>query len=128
MEVGSYPHRATLVAPDETPSIAASALSPTELPFPQDDFDLQMEQALELMPEILTAEGAGIRHAINGLLSLTPDGMPLLGETEVGRVWSVSALWIKEAAGIARAVAEWVTDGASEADLHGADGSRFYGH
>jgi glycine cleavage system aminomethyltransferase T/glycine/D-amino acid oxidase-like deaminating enzyme len=128
MEVGSYAHRAILVEPDDIPSIEQSALSPTELPFTSEDFDPQMEDALELMPEILTAEGAGIRHAINGLLSLTPDGMPLLGETEVKGVWSVAALWIKEAAGIARAVAEWVIDGASEIDLHGADVSRFYPH
>jgi len=128
MEVGSYAHRAILMDADEIPSIDESALSPTELPFTSEDFDPQMEQALELMPEILTSEGAGIRHAINGLLSLTPDGMPLLGETEVKHIWSVSALWIKEAAGIARAVAEWVTDGASEIDLHGADVARFYDH
>jgi glycine cleavage system aminomethyltransferase T/glycine/D-amino acid oxidase-like deaminating enzyme len=128
MEVGSYAHRAILMDPDDIPSIEQSALSPTELPFTSEDFDPQMEDALELMPEILTTEGAGIRHAINGLLSLTPDGMPLLGETEVKGVWSVAALWIKEAAGIARAVAEWVTDGASEIDLHGADVARFYPH
>ena len=128
MEVGSYAHRAILMDPDEIPSIEESALSPTELPFTSDDFDLQMEQALELMPEILSVEGAGIRHAINGLLSLTPDGMPLLGETEVKGVWSVAAIWIKEAPGIARAVAEWVTDGASEVDVHGADVARFWSY
>ena len=128
MEVGSYAHRAILMSPDEIPSNEEAALSPTELPFTAEDFDLQMEQALELMPEILTAEGAGIRHAINGLLSLTPDGMPLLGETEVKGVWSLSAVWIKEAAGIARAVAEWATDGHSEIDLHGSDISRLYAH
>jgi glycine cleavage system aminomethyltransferase T/glycine/D-amino acid oxidase-like deaminating enzyme len=128
MEVGSYAHRAILMSPDEIPSIEESALSPTELPFTEDDFELQYEQALELMPEILSVEGAGIRHAINGLLSLTPDGMPLLGETEVKNVWSVAAIWIKEAPGIARAVAEWVTDGASEVDVHGADVSRFWSY
>jgi glycine cleavage system aminomethyltransferase T len=128
MEVGSYAHRAILMDADDIPSIEESALSPTELPFTSDDFDPQMEDALELMPEILTTEGAGIRHAINGLLSLTPDGMPLLGETEVGNVWSVAAIWIKEAPGIARAVAEWVTDGASEYDIHAADVARFYPH
>ena len=128
MEVGSYAHRAILMAPDEIPSIEESALSPTELPFTEDDFELQYEQALELMPEILSVEGAGIRHAINGLLSLTPDGMPLLGETEVKNVWSVAAIWIKEAPGIARAVAEWVTDGASEVDVHAADVSRFWSY
>ena len=41
MEVGSYAHRAILMAPDEIPSIEESALSPTELPFTADDFDLQ---------------------------------------------------------------------------------------
>ena len=76
LEVGSYAHRPILMDPDEIPSIAASALSPTELPFTQDDFDLQMEQALELVPDILGDERVGIRHAINGLLSLTPDGDP----------------------------------------------------
>ena len=108
MEVGSYAHRPILMEPDDIPSIEESALSPTELPFTSEDFDPQLEQALELMPEILTVEGAGIRHAINGLLSLTPDGMPILGETpEVKGLWSVAAVWIKEGAGIARAVAEW---------------------
>ncbi len=67
----------------------ASALSPTELPFTKEDFDLQMEQALELMPDILGDERVGVRYAINGLLSLTPDGFPCLGETpEVKGLWS----------------------------------------
>src|ERR1041384_8731553 len=124
MEVGSSAHRPILMEADDIPSIEESALSPTELPFTSEDFDAQLEQALELMPEILTVEGAGIRHAIHGLLSLTPDGMPMLGETEVKNLWSVAAIWIKEAPGIARAVAEWVTDGASEFDVHAADVSR----
>jgi glycine cleavage system aminomethyltransferase T/glycine/D-amino acid oxidase-like deaminating enzyme len=129
MEVGSYAHRPILVDPEDIPSIEESALSPTELPFTSEDFDPQLEQALELMPEVLTAEGAGIRHAINGLLSLTPDGMPILGETpEVKGLWSVAAVWIKEGAGIARAVAEVATEGASEIDIHGADVARFWPH
>ena len=33
------------------------------------------------MPELLGAEGAEIRYAINGLLSLTCDGNPILGES-----------------------------------------------
>src|SRR5215212_6842092 len=129
MEVGSYAHRPILMDPDDIPSIEESALSPTELPFTSDDFDPQLEHALELMSDILTVEGAGIRHAINGLLSLTPDGMPVLGETpEVRNLWSVAAVWIKEGPGIARAVAEWATDGASEIDVHAADVARFHPH
>jgi glycine cleavage system aminomethyltransferase T/glycine/D-amino acid oxidase-like deaminating enzyme len=128
MEVGSYAHRPILLDPDEIPSAEEAALSPTELPFTSEDFDPQLEQALELFPEILTVKGAGIRHAINGLLSLTPDGMPMLGETEVKNLWSVAAIWIKEAPGIAKAVAEWAIDGAPETDLHSADVARFYPH
>ena len=80
LEVGSYAHRPILMDADDIPSIEASALSPTELPFTQDDFDPQMEQALELVPDVV-GRARGVRHAINGLLSLTPDGMPILGET-----------------------------------------------
>src|SRR5438552_5187817 len=80
MEVGSYAHRPILMDADDIPSIEESALSPTELPFTKEDFDPQLEQALELMPEILGDERAGIRHAINGLSSLTAAGFPLLGD------------------------------------------------
>ena len=129
LEVGSYAHRPILMEADDIPSIAASALSPTELPFTQEDFELQMEQALELVPDILGDERVGIRYAINGLLSLTPDGMPILGETpEVKGLWSCAAVWIKEAPGIARAVAEWMVHGEPEIDLHGSDIARFYEH
>ena len=129
LEVGSYAHRAILMEADDIPSIAESKLSPTELPFTQDDFDLQMEQGLELVPDILGDERVGIRHSINGLLSLTPDGMPILGETpEVKGLWAATAIWIKEAPGIARMVAEWMTDGKPEIDPHGSDIARFHEH
>ncbi len=38
LEVGSYAHRPILHDPDEIPSIEASPLSPTELPFTEEDF------------------------------------------------------------------------------------------
>jgi glycine cleavage system aminomethyltransferase T/glycine/D-amino acid oxidase-like deaminating enzyme len=129
MEVGSYAHRPIIVNPEEIPSIEESALSPTELPFTQDDFDPQLQDALELMPELLGDERVGVRYAINGLISMTPDGHPLLGETpEVKGLWSVAASWIKEGPGIARAVAEWMNGDAPEIDLHEADVARFYDH
>ena len=127
LEVGSYAHRAILHSPDEIPSIAESALSPTELPFTQDDFTLQMEQALELMPEIVGDESVGIKYAINGLLSLTPDGLPLLGETpEVKGLWSAAAVWVKEGPGVGKSVAEWMVLGQPEIDLQSSDVARFY--
>ena len=129
MEVGSYAHRAILHDPEEIPSIERAKLSPTEMPFTADDFDPQLETALELMPEALGADGAEIRYAINGLLSLTPDGAPVLGETpEVDGLWSAAAVWIKEGPGVGRALAEWMTHGFPEIDLHHSDVARFHAH
>ena len=129
MEVGSYAHRAILHDPEDIPSIEQSKLSPTEMPFTDDDFDPQLEQALELMPEVLGNPEVEIRYAINGLLSLTPDGAPVLGETpEVKGLWSAAAVWIKEGPGVGRAVAEWMTDGLPEIDLSHSDIARFYSH
>ena len=129
LEVGSYAHRPILHDPDEIPSIEESALSPTELPFTEDDFVEQMGHALELMPEIVGDESVGIKYAINGLLSLTPDGQPILGETpEVGGLWSAAAVWVKEGPGVGRAVAEWMVEGEPEIDLQASDIARFYEH
>ena len=127
MEVGSYAHRPIFHRPDDIPSNEEAALSPTEMPFTQDDFDPQLEQALELMGEIL--DDAEIRYAINGLLSLTPDAMPVLGETEVRNLWSAAAVWVKEGPGIARLVAEWMTYGYPHlCDPEGSDIARLYPH
>ncbi|MDN5550987.1 MAG: FAD-dependent oxidoreductase, partial [Brevibacterium sp.] len=129
MEIGSYAHRAILHEPDEIPSIEAAKLSPTEMPFTDDDFDPQLEQALELMPDVLSNPDVEIRYAINGLLSLTPDGAPILGESpEVKGLWSAAAVWVKEGPGVGRAVAEWMTNGLPEIDVQGADIARFHPH
>ena len=129
MEVGSYAHRPIIVPPDEIPSIEESVLSPTEMPFTQEDFDPQLEQALELMPELLGDEKAGIRYAINGLISMTPDGHPLLGEMpEAKGLWAAAASWIKEGPGCGRAVAELMSGRVTTVDVHEADAARFYPH
>src|SRR5580700_9478967 len=129
IEVGSYAHRPIIVAPAAIPSNEEAVLSPTEMPFTSDDFDPQLEQALELMPELLGDERAGIRYAINGLISMTPDGHPALGETpEVPGLWSAAASWIKEGPGIGRAVAEWMSGVTPEIDIREADIARFYPH
>ncbi len=128
MEVGSYAHRAILHEPEDIPTIEQAKLSPTEMPFTSDDFDPQLEQAYELMPDLLGAEGAEMRYAINGLLSLTCDGNPILGESEVAGLWTAAAVWIKEGPGVGRAVAEWMTHGHPEIDVHHSDIARFHDH
>lgn len=127
LEIGSYAHRAILHEPEDIPSIDQSKLSPTELPFTAEDFDTQLEQALELMPEVLGNPEVEIRYAINGLLSLTPDGGPILGETpEVKGLWSAAAVWVKEGPGVGRLMAEWMTDGNPEYEASTTDIVRFY--
>ena len=129
LEIGSYAHRSILHDPEEIPSIEEAALSPTEFPFTQADFGPQMEHALELMPEIVGDESVGVKYAINGLISLTPDGMPILGETaEVKGLWSAAAVWVKEGPGVGKSLAEWMVLGESHIDLHTSDASRFHDH
>ncbi len=129
LEIGSYAHRPITLDADEIPSIEESALTPTELPFTQDDFDPQMEIALELMPEIVGDESVGVKYAINGVLSVTLDGMPLLGETpEVRGLWSAAAVWIKEGPGSGKTVAELMVNGESEIDVYESNIARVYPH
>ena len=127
LEIGSYAHRPIVLDADEIPSTEEAALTPTELPFTQQDFDPQMEIALELMPEIVGDESVGVKYAINGVLSVTYDGMPLLGETpEVKGLWSAAAIWIKEGPGAGKTVAELIVHGESEIDVYESNIARAY--
>ncbi|MGH7763200.1 MAG: GcvT family protein [Candidatus Dormibacteraceae bacterium] len=129
LEIGSYAHRPILYDPEDLPSVEQAALSPTEFPFTQPDFEVQMQHALELMPEIVGDESVGVKYAINGILSLTPDGMPVLGESpDVKGLWSAAAVWVKEGPGTGKALAEWMVHGESEIDLHSSDIARFHEH
>ena len=70
-----------------------------------------------------------MKYAINGLISLTPDGMPILGETpEVKGLWSAAAVWVKEGPGVGKSLAEWMVHGESQIDLHSSDIARFHDH
>ena len=129
LEIGSYMHRTIIVEPEDIPSNEESTLTPTELPFTDDDFDESMEIALDLMADIIDNEDVGIMYAINGLMSLTPDGAPIIGEfPTVKGLWSCNAIWIKEAPGFGRATAELMTYGHSEIDITASRLERFFDH
>ncbi len=129
LEIGSYAHRPILYNSEDLPSVKEAALSPTEFPFTQADFAAQMEHALELMPEIVGDEKVGVKYAINGILSLTPDGMPVVGESaEVAGLWSAAAVWVKEGPATGKTLAEWMVHGESEIDVHASDIARFHEH
>ena len=129
-EIGSYAHRAILMDADDIPSIAASALSPTMLPFTAEDFDPQLEDALELFPEIVGDESVGQKLAINGLLSLTPGRQPDHRRDAGGQGALVRRRDLDQGGARDRAVcrAEWMTHGTPEIDPHGSDIARFYDH
>ena len=127
LHVGSYAHRPIALDAEEIPSIAQATLSPTEMEFTPEDFAPQMAIARTLMPEILGdgSVGAPIRYAINGVLSVTFDGLPLLGETpEVRGLWSAAAVWVREGPAVGRTLAELMVEGDSEIDIHACDVAR----
>jgi glycine/D-amino acid oxidase-like deaminating enzyme len=127
LEIGSYQHRPILWDVDDVPSIEEAPLSPTQPPLTQDAFEKSMQDALELMPEVLDDPNAGVRYEIDGLLSEAPDGAPLLGPLQdVEGLWSVAAVWIKEAPAIGEAVAQHMTRGWSDIDIHESNVNRFY--
>jgi glycine cleavage system aminomethyltransferase T/glycine/D-amino acid oxidase-like deaminating enzyme len=64
--------------------------------------------------------------AINGMFSFTPDGFPLLGESDRLRgFWLAEAIWITHAGGAAKAIAHLMTDGRVDLDLRESDVNRF---
>jgi glycine cleavage system aminomethyltransferase T/glycine/D-amino acid oxidase-like deaminating enzyme len=128
MHVGSYAHRPILLDPEEIPQLSETS-TPTETPFTEEDFKQQLEDAREIIPEILQDPRVQVRRAINGLLSLTPDGSPVLGESpDVRGIWAAAAVWIKEAPGVAKTMAEWMTGLEPEIDPLPSDIARFYDH
>jgi glycine cleavage system aminomethyltransferase T len=96
---------------------------PSIMEFTPEDFEGPWEEARRLLPGLQKTE---IERGINGLFSFTPDGGSLLGESrEVRGFWMAEAIWVTHAAGAARVIAEWMTDGAPSIDPSGLDVHRF---
>ena len=124
--VGSYNHRPILVSPDEILSHDEAPVMPTMRDFTPGDFEPAWQEARRVLPALREAE---IADPMNAMFSFTPDGFPLLGEAQgVGGFWVAEAVWITHGPGVARAVAEWMVDGAPSLDLREADVARFDSH
>jgi dimethylglycine oxidase len=122
--IGSYAHRPMPVDMRELPDgeITAEAM-PSMLTFTEEDFAPAWEQSKQLLPCLQTAT---IESGFNGIFSFTPDGAPLIGESpDVAGFWIAEAVWVTHSAGVARAVAQLLTDGRSEIALNGCDVHRF---
>ncbi|MEO5940178.1 MAG: FAD-dependent oxidoreductase, partial [Candidatus Limnocylindrales bacterium] len=121
--IGAYGHRpmpidsATLVPPRESP------VMPSVLDFTPAEFEESWGWAQDLVPAL---RQSAVESGLNGVFSFTPDGFPLMGESpNVAGFWVAEAVWITHSAGVARAMAEWLVDGAPRADAHESDVNRF---
>ena len=122
--IGSYAHRPMPVDTRDLPAgeVTADAM-PSMLAFTKADFAPAWEQSRKLLPCLATAT---IESGFNGIFSFTPDGAPLVGESpDVAGFWIAEAVWVTHSAGVARAVAQVLTDGRSELALNGCDVHRF---
>ena len=124
--IGSYRHEPLLVDAGEILHHEEAPVAPAEMPFTPHHFEEAMTAAGELLPSL---KGVGLTRKFNGMFSFTPDGFPILGESPRLRgFWSAQAVWITHAAGVGKAVAEWIVNGEPTTDLHECDIRRFHPH
>ncbi len=103
-------------------------LSPSQRDLDMDQILAPLERAIELTP-ILGELGYDERRSFNGLLQVTADGGPSIGESsKVRGLWYAVAIWVKDAPGMAKLLADWMTDGRTEIDSAKIDVARFYPH
>ncbi|GAA2006515.1 FAD-dependent oxidoreductase [Brevibacterium samyangense] len=124
--IGSYRHRPMPVRAADlgpTPAHVDDANMPSSLTFTPEDFAGPWEESRKLLPFLRDVE---IDHGINGIMSFTPDGGPLMGQSRhLDGFWVAEAVWVTHSAGVARAMAELLTTGRSELDLSHCDINRF---
>lgn len=100
-------------------------LSPSQRDLELEDVLSPLERAIELTP-ILGELGYNESHSFNGLLQTTADGGPSIGESQKVRgLWYAVAIWVKDAPGMAKLVADWITDGRTHIDHASIDYARF---
>jgi glycine/D-amino acid oxidase-like deaminating enzyme len=105
---------------------AEARLSPSQRDLEIDQVMEPLERAMELTP-ILAELGYDEKRSFNGLLQVTTDGGPSIGESQdVRGLWYAVAIWVKDGPGMGKLIADWITDGRTEIDHHAIDYARFY--
>jgi glycine cleavage system aminomethyltransferase T/glycine/D-amino acid oxidase-like deaminating enzyme len=121
--VGGYGHEPVVVDAEAIRAHGDPDDMPASNPFDAATFGPSWRDAVDLIPALGQVE---IASAINGMFSFTPDGFPLLGGSERLRgFWVAEAIWITHAGGAARAIAQVMTNGYADLDLHECDLNRF---
>lgn len=129
IEWGYYEETAPrLVHPRELLEKAEARLSPSQRDLDMEQILGPLERAIELTP-ILGQLGYDERRSFNGLLQVTADGGPSIGESrKVAGLWYAVAIWVKDAPGMAKLLADWMTDGRTGIDHARIDYGRFHEH
>jgi glycine cleavage system aminomethyltransferase T/glycine/D-amino acid oxidase-like deaminating enzyme len=138
--IGSYDHDPLLVDPEDILAPEESERMPSIREFTAEHFyepthpDIDRSAAdatAELLPAL---EGVEFDDAFNGMFSFTPDGMPIMGETEdVEGLWWALAVWVTQSGGVGSVMAEWMDEGVPKLDgerldVSSAHLSRFQPH
>ncbi len=115
-----------LVHPRDILDKTEARLSPSQRDLEIEQVMEPLERAMELTP-ILAELGYDPKRSFNGLLQVTTDGGPSIGESQAVRgLWYAVAIWIKDGPGMAKLLVDWMTDGRTEIDHHAIDYARFY--
>ena len=115
-----------LVHPRDLLEKEEARLSPSQRDLEMEQIIEPLERAMELTP-ILGELGWDEKHSFNGLLQVTADGGPSIGESpEIRGLWYAEAVWVKDAPGIGKVLADMMTDGRTEVDCHSIDVARYY--
>jgi len=127
IEWGYYEQKAPrMVHPRDILEKEQARLSPSQRDLEMEQIIEPLERAMELTP-ILGELGYDEKRSFNGLLQVTADGGPSIGESaEVRGLWYVESVWVKDGPGTGKVVADWMTDGRTELDPHGIDFTRYY--
>lgn len=115
-----------LVHPRDLLTKEDARLSPSQRDLELEQVMTPLERAMELTP-ILGELGYDERHSFNGLLQVTADGGPSIGESpDVRGLWYCESVWVKDGPGTGKILADWMTDGRTHLDNHGIDIARYY--
>jgi len=101
-------------------------LSPSQRDLQMEQIIEPLERAMELTP-ILGELGFDEKRSFNGLLQVTADGGPSIGESaKVQGLWYAVSVWVKDGPGTGKLIADWMTDGHTELDHSSIDVARYY--
>jgi glycine cleavage system aminomethyltransferase T/glycine/D-amino acid oxidase-like deaminating enzyme len=113
--MGSYNHESLSVDPDamgKNDDRQASVRGFTREHWEEPTHPDREKSPKQAFDELLPAtKGKEYEMTENGIFVFTPDGMPAVGPTRVGGLWSALAIWWTHSGGYGRIVAEWMENG-----------------